>query len=436
MGTAPQERAMKILYHHRTTASDGGAIHIDGIVGALRELGVEVRIVGPAVASARAREGVSRRWVAALRRRMPRWLHEFAEMAYNVPEFFTVARAIRKFAPDLVYQRANLFLLSSLWAARRAGLPLLTEINAPFALERNAHGGLALSRVARWSDRVCWQGADAVVVVTEVMAELAREAGVAADRVHVMPNGVGPELLAETAVVPGAKAMLRLSQFTVLGFTGFVRAWNGLHDVVRLLDAAGRRNWFLLIVGDGPARADLERLAHSLGVADRVRFTGVLPRSELARHVSAFDVALQPAANPYASPLKLFEYMALGRAIVAPDQPNIREVLSDGEDALLFSPGEHRSLESCLDRLANDPSLRQALGERARASLRRFDFTWRRNAERVITLARRMHAERMGAAASLATAEGAFRDTAAPARSNGTAVGGTRSERNANAGLR
>ena len=107
-----------------------------------------------------------------------------------------------------------------------------------------------------------------------------------------------------------------------------MRDWNGLEPVIDQLARTDGQRWFLLVVGDGPARAALEERARDLGVATRVRFTGVVRREEIPALVSAFDIALQPAANPYASPLKLFEYLALGRAIVAPDQPNIREVLT------------------------------------------------------------------------------------------------------------
>ncbi len=86
-----------------------------------------------------------------------------------------------------------------------------------------------------------------------------------------------------------------------------------------------------------------------------------------------------------ASPLKLFEYMAAGKAIVAPDQPNIREVLSDGETALLFDPTVPDAMWEAIRRLASDSMLRARLGLAARAEIGRRDYTWRGNAERVVS---------------------------------------------------
>jgi glycosyltransferase involved in cell wall biosynthesis len=103
--------------------------------------------------------------------------------------------------------------------------------------------------------------------------------------------------------------------------------------------------------------------------------------------IRQFDIALQPRVVPYASPLKIFEYMACGRAIVAPDQPNIREILVDGETALLFDPDDPAALWRAIRRLAGDPDLREALGQSARRALEAADHTWRRNASRIIEAA-------------------------------------------------
>jgi glycosyltransferase involved in cell wall biosynthesis len=91
-----------------------------------------------------------------------------------------------------------------------------------------------------------------------------------------------------------------------------------------------------------------------------------------------------PAINPYASPLKLFEYMAAGLAVIAPDQANLREVLKDDGDALLVESGNLAQLRAALVRLASDARLRARLGAAARAKVEAYDLTWQGNARRVI----------------------------------------------------
>jgi len=143
----------------------------------------------------------------------------------------------------------------------------------------------------------------------------------------------------------------------------------------------------LLLVGDGPERQALLAHAAARDVAHRVTITGVVERDDIARHVAAFDIALQPGVTAYASPLKLFEYMHMGRAVVAPDTANIREILTDGHDALLFDPAQPDRMTASIVRLAEHSELRQQLGCNARATIMRRGLTWSRNAATVVKLA-------------------------------------------------
>jgi len=117
-----------------------------------------------------------------------------------------------------------------------------------------------------------------------------------------------------------------------------------------------------------------------------VTFTGLVQRDRVPGLVAAFDVALQPAVVEYASPLKLFEYLALGRAVLAPRLPNLMEILEDGTNALLFDPDKPGDMETVLARLCDDPELRRRLGGAARDCIESRGFTWRANAERITAL--------------------------------------------------
>ena len=166
---------------------------------------------------------------------------------------------------------------------------------------------LSLKALARWTEDFAWRRADAVIPVTQVLAGIVEQSGVARERIEVMSNGIDTRILGRATPLRGAREALGWWEQVVLGFTGFVRAWNGLEAVVDLLAAPGSEAMVLLVVGDGTARQAIEERAARLGVQDRVRFTGLVKRSEIQYWVSAFDIALQPAANPYASPLKLFD---------------------------------------------------------------------------------------------------------------------------------
>jgi glycosyltransferase involved in cell wall biosynthesis len=370
---------MKILYHHRTLSRDGQSVHIDEMIKALEKEGVDVGIVGP--------ERVNALQPSRHKQVIPKVLYELLELGYSILELIKLIIAIWRHKPDAIYERANIYTLSGLWAARLFSLPLLLEVNAPLADERQQFGGLALPTLARWSEKAVWHGATIVMPVTEVLGDMIARTGVPRSRIVVTSNGVDLTRFSEVAALSRSQLPKTFKSGPVLGFVGYVRAWHGLPQIVDLLARDSElANANLLIVGDGPGTADLVKRAETLGVRGRVHIAGLVERDALAAYISAFDVALQPEVTPYASPLKLFEYMALRRAIVAPDAPNIREILTDDVDALLFEPNNPESLAQGVRALALDPALRLRLGTAAGDTILNEDISWARNAQRAISL--------------------------------------------------
>ena len=387
---------MKILYHHRTASKDGQAVHIVEMIDALRSEGHEVRVVAPGASEANAdavvqgggRMGSDMDWVHRLKAMLPKAAYELMELAYNLVAYRKLMAAARDFQPHVIYERYNLFLLAGLMVKRRLGIPLLLEVNSPLVLERSQHsGGLALQRLARWAEGTAWRGADAVLPVTEVLADHVRACGVPTERIHVVPNGINRAHFADAPMPDAAKMRLGLEGAVVLGFTGFVRDWHGVDRIIDwMASPQAPQGTHLLVVGDGTVRAELEAQAQRLGLADRVTFTGVIHRDQVPSFVAAFDVALQPAVTPYASPLKLMEYLVLGKAVVAPATPNLQEVLTDDINALMFEQALPGALESALTRICTDTLLRQRLAQGAADTIDRLDLTWIGNARRVTAL--------------------------------------------------
>ena len=370
---------MRILYSHRIQSQDGQGVHIEELVRALREAGHEVRVVGPAFFK-QAEFGGESSLVARIRSLLPGPLGELAELAYNVPAYRRLKAAWREMRPDIVYERCNLYFLAGAWLARRHGVRLLLEVNSPLADERAKHGGLRLAGLARRLEHWTWRSATRVLPVTHVLADILAAAGVQRSAIAVIPNGID---LARFPPRPAAAA----DGTVTLGFVGFVRAWHGLDQVIDGM-ASGPAHTRLVVVGDGPAIPDLTAQAARLGIGARVHFTGLVQPADVPAAVIGFDIALQPSATPYASPLKIFDYMAAGCAIVAPNQPNITEILAHERTALLFDPTAPKAAWLAVERLIAEPALRQRLGAASRAELEAQDYTWRGNAQRVVALGR------------------------------------------------
>ncbi len=381
---------VKILYHHRTASKDGQAVHIEEMIHALRTLGHEVRVVSPADDSgpSQGQMGADMGWVHKLKAMLPKAVYELMELAYSWVAYRKLLKAAADFQPDVIYERYNLFLLSGLMASKRLHIPLLLEVNAPLVFERSRHsGGLSLLLLAKWAEGKVWREATRVLPVTHVLATHLQARGVAKERIAVIPNGINQDHFVQAPHPGDAKALLGLTGRLVLGFTGFIRDWHGVNRIIDwMATPQAPSNAHLLVVGDGPVRQALEKQAASLGLGDRVTFTGVIDRAEVPAHVAAFDIALQPAVTAYASPLKLMEYLVLGKAIVAPAVPNLQEVLVHDQNAFLFreEPGQ---IEWALTHLCADAALRERLAQGAKDTIEQQNLTWLGNAQKVVRLA-------------------------------------------------
>jgi glycosyltransferase involved in cell wall biosynthesis len=159
----------------------------------------------------------------------------------------------------------------------------------------------------------------------------------------------------------------------VAAYAGHLYPWKGVEVFVRAL--AGTPAVRGLIIGGHPGEADAQRiqsLVRELGLEHRVEMTGLVPPGEVRTRLGAADILVLPntastISERYTSPLKLFEYLALGKPIVASDLPSIREVLSDGRTALLVPPGDAAALGCAISRLVSDPELGDDLGAAALA---------------------------------------------------------------------
>ena len=233
-----------------------------------------------------------------------------------------------------------------------------------------------LRRLAR-REATVWRRAAAYVTITRALAdELSSRFGARA-HVYVVPDGAAPV----------AASPARSDARPLIGYAGHLYPWKGVDVLVealtRLPDAEA------IIVGGHPAEGDLTRLgrlASSLGLAERITLTGQVPPAEVSTQLAGARILVLPntrtaISERYTSPLKLFEYLAMGRAIVASDLPAIREVLTHGDNALLVPPGDADALASAIRRLLDDAGLARQLGERARALAAR--YTWEARAERL-----------------------------------------------------
>jgi glycosyltransferase involved in cell wall biosynthesis len=380
-----QMRRLKILYHHRIKSRDGQFIHIRSLIRAFRRAGHDVVEVGLTAGESGTIGEESPFWKTFLAI-LPRWITELLQYLYSLPAALWLWLKILRFKPDLVYERYALGNFAGILAARWAKIPLFLEVNSPLAEEKRAYDSLRFISLARNSERRILRGATRILVVSRVLKEICMAQGIDEERIVVIPNGIDPE---HYNCGNGEEIRRRygLQDDLVIGFVGFFRRWHRLEMVLKILaEELADLKLKLMLVGDGPVRQELEEKVRNLSIEDRVAWIGVLEHERVPMALAAMDMALQCEGTEYASPLKLFEYMAAGLPIVAPRMSNIQEVLQDGETGLLYTPEDPKALASALRRMAEDPELRERLGKAARDHLLAGGFTWDENADRILKM--------------------------------------------------
>ena len=362
-------------------SKDGQYVHVEEIIKALKSAGHQVCLVAPHLTE-KSEFGSSGGLVAWLKARMPKQLYELLELSYAVVAFIKLLVAIYKFKPDFIYERFNLFLPAGVWASKFCKLPLLLEVNAPIYEERSKYDGIALARLAQWSQHYCWKNADRCFPVTQVLAKYLLNAGVKPDAIEVIPNGINEAVFSGPKSTPDT--LPDLQHKLVIGFVGFCREWHGLDRVLTLMAKLANPKLFFLIVGDGPAIAGLKQQASDLHISQQIFVSGLVNRDDMPHWLAQMDIALQPDVVPYASPLKMLEYMYMAKAIIAPDTANIRELLQHNVNALLFDPADGNSFTYCLNQLCEQPELITKLGNNAKQSILQHKLTWANNAKRIV----------------------------------------------------
>lgn len=381
---------MTILYHHRTRATDAQRVHIREIIQAFRKLGHQVEVAALVDAEKEqqdaAREAEEAGWKKLILR-IP-LAYELVQLAYN---FFAVPWLVWKIlrtGTGLVYERYSLFNFAGVLAARIARRPVVLEVNSPFALEQHQLKEIRAAAFAGWMERVICNAATKVIVVSGPLRRILLAGGVRDSKLVLMHNGVNLDHFRTAEDSQALRNSLQLEGKVVIGFAGWFRPWHGLEFLLESFHNAGlaKRGAALLLIGDGPATAGLKQYAAEHGLGDCVVFTGPVPHERIQPFLNIVDIAVQPAANEYCCPMKILEYMGLGKAIAAPRQENIEELVADGREALLFSPGNAAGFAAVLSRLVEDAELRRRLGKGALDAIHRRELLWTRNAGRVIEM--------------------------------------------------
>jgi glycosyltransferase involved in cell wall biosynthesis len=364
---------MRLLYvalDQTVPGTLGGSVHVQAVAEGLARRGHEVHVATSPGGAWPSGDVTWHAMTPPWGRPQLRWLRARA-----------VTTLARRIGAQVLMERYYNFGGEGLVAARRLGVPGVLEVNAPIVdypgspkamLDR----ALLVQPMRRWRERICrWvdlfvtPSADILPAWVERRRVLEIEWG--ADVDHFRPD------------IGGAVPFARDTSRILCVFAGAFRSWHGvvqLAAALHRLHAAGDDRFGALLVGDGPERAAVERIARD---TPGIVFTGTVPHDQLPRYLAAADIGVAPfdpmrhrplRLGFYWSPLKIFEYMAAGLPVVAPALPRLKRLVDSGYEGVLYNPRDPRELDSALVSLA-DEAVRRRMGRAARARVVR-NFSW------------------------------------------------------------
>ncbi len=312
-----------------------------------------------------------------------RRLLRFDQYAYE-----TLKAAVSAYRPDVIYERSYYLMTAGVRVAKEMGIPFVSEMNAPYPEEKQRmEGASLLIHKAIERERFIIQNADHVVVVSSALkGYFETHVPGSGDKIIVTPNAIREDLHPPVqGEIDHIRNNLNLEDSLVVGFVGSIFPYHGVDKLIRAFHRfhQAHKTTRLLIVGDGETLSDLKKLAASLGLQDRIIFTGRVAHSEVLAHIGAMDICMVPDQGWYMSPVKLFEYGFMGKAIIAVDTQAMRDVMTHKRHGVLTKNTEDAMYEA-LTELTTHSEIRQKMALAFQSKVL-IEHTWERMAEKIIS---------------------------------------------------
>ncbi len=390
---------MKILYYSphpllNLSSPAGYGTHMREMIQAFRELGHEVQplIMGGEELPTTNGETAKKQ---SLKTRLKPWvpgriwssLKDLNLIRFDRFAASELRNQIAQFQPDLIYERAAYLQSSGVRTAKETGVHHILEMNAPYTEEHVAFNGNSfLVGQGEKAEAIQLQLTDRVCVVSSALETyFMKKHDLGREKFLVTPNAVDPaKLTVDAEEVKKLRDELGLKGNLVVGFVGSIFPWHGVDLLVAAFQQVGRPDARLLIVGDGETLPDIRKQVSDAGLGQHVIFTGNIPHKTVFNYLDLMDITVMATSNWYGSPVKIFEYGAMRKAIIAPDNVPVRDVMENRKDGLLVEASVDQLVEA-IRTLMNHETLRKKLAENFHQKVLQ-QYTWKDIARNVLAL--------------------------------------------------
>jgi len=316
---------------------------------------------------------------------------EIQMMDYHFRLIKKLKKCLKGIQIGIIYQRHSIFNASGVILSKILKVPLILEVNNSEVWAKKKWSRLIFENLATRIEKFAFEKADIISVVSEVTKDQIIKIGANEKKIVVNPNGVDPAKFSPDINGNEIRIKYKLDEFFVVGFIGTFSRWHGvetLFDAAVIVLSKNDKIRFLLI-GDGNLKSNLELKTEQLNLKDKIIFTGIVPHDKAPEYLAACDILVSPhlgfetGERFFGSPTKLFEYMAMGKPIIASELEQIGKIIKNEFNGLKFKPGNSQELSELILRLYEDRELCRRLGQQAREDVIK-NFTWEKNARRVL----------------------------------------------------
>lgn len=402
------KKALFIRLDYWTKNSVGGSItHTINVIKQLQLLGIQVTAVLPKEYPELTTLGVEQIILSC-----PDFAYDRAIFAANQKFHQELSNLVKQLQPDFIYERVIPGMYVGAIVATELSCPYIVEyngseliMNSSYSKQKNLYQSYFID-----AEKIVFQQASCIITVSEIIADYLFKTGILAEKVLINPNGADPAIFKPCeATYLSKRQKLNIAESDILvGFIGTFGGWHGIDIIAKAAEqiATSENNIRFVLIGNGENYSRVSNLVIEKNLEDRILLTGFLDASDSIEYLQACDILLSPQTNSlkksqfYGSPIKMFEYMGLGKAIIASDLMQIGQVLRPAllsnsldsnsiitdEAAVLIPPGAFESLRDSILFLAENSEIREKLGANARKSLLE-NYTWNKHVAKIIAFA-------------------------------------------------
>lgn len=384
---------MRILYINHLDRLDGSTIHVNCFTKALQDQGNTVHCLWHKERSTSAYMSPKKNLLKDLvLSPIKPVLAEIKMLLQNIPFALKEYRLLTSGKYDVVILRYSLNMFSAVLLGMVYRIPVIIEANSPLFYEQ-IQLGRKLTSASKIIERWILNNATAVVTVSNELKDFFSEHGICPSRFEVVFNGVDTSEFYPREKDPQLLAKYGIPQDSVVvGFSGSFQEWHGVDltlEIEEILKKSScNKKFHFLLVGDGMRRKLIEQQICERGL-NNFTLCGRVQHAEMPAHLSLFDIALAPypkMSNFYFSPLKIYEYMAMGIPTVASRMGQINQIIVDSKTGLLVDAGDRNAFAQAILDLTQSPDLRATIARNA-AEVARSEMGWNKTARKYITIA-------------------------------------------------